>query len=306
MYGIGKAAEITAKTDPEKAAAIIRAYETDFLRLWAKDEAGVRDALSSILSRLANLGVIGREVLRRFGIELPRLDALRSNSKRLIGTELRELAPAIASIETDPELSRFIYPAAILFGSRLKRYAKRNADLDVAVFVRENVSLGDRAKVQRALSRIFSNKGIDGKVVEFWLAEKAGEFFIRDFPDPDVLLADSTWIHVLLGGVWFGKREVLREIYAKLLPGFIFSEGKTIEGGDARTAWLGGMEREVLQYRLMHKGYRRLYPEQGGIRGSRAEGLDPQSAFWDSGYRRVATKLFVSRVFLPQLKKSKQ
>jgi hypothetical protein len=94
---------------------------------------------------------------------------------------------------------------------------------------------------------------------------------------------------------------MLRELYANFLPGFLDSVGKTLVGRDARMVWLGELERDVLQYRLMHKGYRRFFPPRGGIDRFRAQGLDPESVFWDSGYRRLATKLFVSRVFLPQL-----
>ena len=74
-------------------------------------------------------------------------------------------------------------------------------------------------------------------------------------------------------------------------------------GEDARKNWLLEIERDTLQYRLMHKGNARHYPEQGGIQTENSGALDSESMFWDSGYRRVATQLFLKKVFLPQLEK---
>ena len=170
------------------------------------------------------------------------------------------------------------------------------------MFIRPGISLKERGEVQQILAQIFSSEKIGGKVVEFWLEATGNELLIRDFPNPDVFLADSTWVHLLFCSVWLGTTDALKELYAKLLPGFLYSTGKTFMERDIRTLSLEEIEREVLQYRLMHKGYRRFFPPQGGINYSGAERLDPTSCFWDSGYRRLATKLFVSRVFLPQLK----
>jgi hypothetical protein len=56
-----------------------------------------------------------------------------------------------------------------------------------------------------------------------------------------------------------------------------------------------------LQYRLMHKGYDIFKPSKR-IAGSEHSALiDWNSAFWDEGYRRIATLGFLSKVFLPDL-----
>jgi hypothetical protein len=58
------------------------------------------------------------------------------------------------------------------------------------------------------------------------------------------------------------------------------------------------MERDTLLYRLMHKGYEQFFPRFGGDEDY-ANRVDGESMFWDSGYRWLATRLFVNRVFLP-------
>lgn len=302
INGVRKSAETIAEYDSEKAGQLFLAHEKCMRNLWLKNAPGTRDALISSFSRLANLGVVDFSYTERFGIRLSRLDAQISKGEDIIGNEIRDLKPGVDFIATDPEVSRAVYPAVIFFGSRLKGYAKNSADLDVAVFIKPGVSKARRPEIRQALSRAFSHKKIDGKIVEFWLAEEKDGLRVLDFPDADVFLADSTWIHLLFAGVWLGKKDAIRELYSRLLPGFIYSEGKKFNGRDAKSVWLGEMEREVLQYRLMHKGYRRLYPEYGGIKTEHARGLDPQSSFWDSGYRRIAAKLFISRVYLPRLK----
>lgn len=304
INGIRKTIELVARDNLKKAKDIFLSHKDNIKHLWLQDVPETRDALTSMFSRLANLGVTDAAYTRKeFGIKLPQLDAPTLNSD--IEAEIRELEPAIKSVATNRQISKLIYPVVLFFGSRLKGYAKRNADLDIAVFVRPGVPKNKHPEIRQMLSRIFSNKKIDGKIVQFWLEKEHDKLKIKDFPDADVALADSTWIHLLFAGVWLGEESAIHELYAKLLPRFIYSKGITFEDHDARSIWLDEMEREVLQYRLMHKGYKRLYPEQGGIHDKHADGLDWQSSFWDSGYRRLATKLFITRVFLPQLEDNK-
>ncbi len=55
----------------------------------------------------------------------------------------------------------------------------------------------------------------------------------------------------------------------------------------------------------MHKGYRHFFPKKGNLETEHSDNVDSDSAFYDSGYRRLATQLFINRVFLPQLSKPK-
>ena len=299
IRGVRMAVEKLTGSDLAKARHVCVNFMLCIQKNW-RDDLQIWDELETVLSYWIHLGIIAEADFLRFGFEIPKLDAEFSKTGPLV-MEIAEFKGAIESIAQNPELSRLLYPAAIFFGSRLKNYAKRNADLDAAIFVRPGVPEKERAKIRHILAQLFSSKNVGGKVVEFWLEAEGEKLRVRDFPDPDVFLADSTWVHLLLSSVWLGQEEMLEELYTKLLPGFLYSAGKTFEGRDVRTLCLEEMEREVLQYRLMHKGYRRFFPPQGGIDAG-AKGLDPASVFWDSGYRRLATKLFISRVFLPQLK----
>ncbi|MBI2030671.1 nucleotidyltransferase domain-containing protein [Candidatus Kaiserbacteria bacterium] len=300
MRGAGYAVERLAYTDHAKAMRVCDEFIGVMQRKDSLRAQNICDELEGILARFANLGIITKETLAKFGFELPRLDAEFSPTGTL-ASEIRGFSHAIDSIADDPEYSKLFYPVAFFFGSRLKGYAKRNADLDMAVFVRPGVAEHERPEIRRILARLFPSEKIDGKIVEFWLESEGERLQVRDFPDPDVFLGDSTWIHLLFGSVWLGREDALRDLYARFLPGFLDSSSKTLMGHEARMVWLEELERDVLQYRLMHKGYRRFFPPAGGIDRFKAKGLDPESVFWDSGYRRLATKLFVSRVFLPQL-----
>ena len=298
IRGIGLAVEGLASIDSARARRMSEMFVNGFKTEWLS-VSDVYDELEGILARWASLGVTTEAVLNKFGFDLPKLDVNFSTTSPL-AAEIRGFSPAIELISRNPEYSQLLYPAAVFFGSRLKGYAKRNADLDAAVFVKPGIDKKERAKVRRILAKLFPSEKIDGKVVEFWLEEEGHGLRVRDFPDADVFQGDSTWVHLLMGSVWLGQDETVRGLYTKLLPGFLYSVGKTFMGRDIRTLRLEELEHEVLQYRLMHKGYRRFFPPAGGI-GRGAKGLDPESAFWDSGYRRLATKLFVERVFLPQL-----
>jgi len=301
MRGIGMAVDKLAKTDRAKAVEISAAFMADARTALADGVPTIYDELESVLAHWADLGIVTEAHLRQFGIRLPKFDAAFPKNEPL-AAKIMGFAETIESLAKSPELSRLLYPVAIFYGSQLKGYARRKADMDVAVFVKPGVPREERENVRQILMQTFLSRKMGGRIVEFWLETRGQELRVRDFPNPDVFLADSTWVHVLLAGVWLGQKEAQRELYAKLLPGFLHSEGKTVEGRDARTLWLCEIEREVLQYRLMHKGYRRFFPVEGGIDAPGAEKLDPQSAFWDSGYRRLATKLFVARIFLPQLR----
>lgn len=305
IKGLGGAVETLARKNLEKARKLQQESDHILRGFWQGNNADIGDILTSIWARWAGLGVVDRSHLKEYGIELPKFDS--SNAVRemsMVEKDIEELTPVFNAIRSDPEISRFLYPIIVLFGSRIKGYATSRADLDAAIFIRPEISEEERPRLHALLAHIFSGETkIGEKVVEFWLTNEESKIRIRDLATSDVTVADSTWVHVLLEGIWCGEKESMQGLYEKLLAEYLFSQGKKIEGRDARKIWLEEMEREVLQYRLMHNGYHRYFPEQGGISTRHAAGIDSQSAFWDSGYRRVATILFLKRVFLPQLER---
>ena len=279
-------------SNPEKATQVWQSLRLAYPQGLAIPE--LQDELIGLMSRWQTLGIVRPEDIKNLGIVLPKLDAT-FELEGLLADDVRAYAPVVASLAQDPNLSKLLYPAAIFFGSRFKGYAKNDADLDAAVFVRPGVAEKDRLKVRAAVSKAFKQGSVDGKVVEFWLEEHEGKFRVKDLANPDAFVADSTWVHLLFAGAWLGQRSAVEELHKQLLASFFSSDGKF------RTTCLSEMEREVLQYRLMHKGYRRFHPFIGGLKFSGTELLDAQSTFWDSGYRRLATRLFIARVFLPEI-----
>lgn len=232
---------------------------------------------------------------------LPRFNTPFSEWRAEVNDDIKEVMPLIRVIESDPELAKYLYPVVILFGSRIKGYGAANANLDVAVFVKPDTPMEQRTQMQGLLKRILTGEKIQGKALEFWLAKKGNDLYVRDFPNQDISLGDSTLVYVLFQGVWCGNDVSIRELHGNLLTGYLYSREKKTGERDSRSIWLEEMERDTLQYRLMHRGYARFFPEQGGVRTAHSDRIDSRSMFWDLGYRRLGTKLFATKVFLPQL-----
>lgn len=296
IHGIRMVAENLGRKKPEEARWLYSGYERILLNLWQKNIPEVRDGITSAWSRLLHLHVLDQEDIERLGVFIPDLEAGFAKNKKLIEQDAEELKPAIERMYHDPNLARLLYPVCILFGSRVKGYGTTTADLDVAVFVRPGVHFEERPRLQKHLKELFKHKKVNGKVMEFWLEQKDEGLAIRDFPHPDTLLGDSMLVHVLFGGAWYGEMQTIRELHEKVLHGYLYEKDS-----EKRRIWLEELERDTLLYRLLHKGYARFFPEQGGVHTPHADWIDGQSMFYDSGYRRLATKLFIRRVFLPKL-----
>jgi hypothetical protein len=195
-------------------------------------------------------------------------------------------------IKDDAVLSKYLYPLVILYGSKVKGYRTTSSDTDFAVFVKPGTKFELRPHIQRLIdSQLVQPLRIEGKALEFWVEEDQTVLRIKDFKNPDRILGDSLLTHVLFGGVWGGDKSLSKRI---LLP-YLHSND-----WDKRRIWLSEIERDTLQYRLMHRGYHSLYPEQW-TELQPEEMMDRKGAFWDAGYRRLATKLFLKKVFLPHV-----
>lgn len=295
VRGIGMAVETLNASKKETARKIVSAFLALPRTFWTDGEDGMRDELSRAFSHWTQLGLITSEERGAFELEFPFPDSSFGERSASIKKEVAALRPLIERFAFDASLARFFYPVVLLFGSRVKGYAQQGADLDVAVFIRPGIPVAMRPTIRKTIAETFPKGITDGKVVEFWLEESNGTLRIRAHDtDADISFADLTWVHVLMGSIWLGEAETIRAFHRAMLPQFLNGDD-----GPARRTLLEELEREALQYRLMHRYYGR-YPAQGGIRTPHAASVDPQSAFWDSGYRRLATKLFIERVFLPR------
>ena len=254
-----------------------------FTLIWGKSNLETREDLATILFHWLSMGVIKESDLKVFNLKRPDLESTQNDD---ITKEVDDLNEKIKSNE---ELFRILYPVGIAFGSRVKGYAKLTADLDIAVFVRPGVPWTEKSKIYKTL----------GKVTEFWLEEKDNDLVVRSMPLEENNVAEKDWIHIPLQGIWLGEPSQIRYLQQKFLPRYLNSTNRT-----ERTTWLRQLELEALQYRLMHKGYARFYPVNTADTATAKYSylIDSDSVFWDSGYRLLATKLFISRVFLPKMK----
>lgn len=193
------------------------------------------------------------------------------------------------------QLSTLIFPVTILYGSKVKGYAKsKTADSDIAIFVKPGITLEQRTLIQDLVTKALQDSGLSLQPIEFWLDQKNDCLEIHNFDFFDNLLGDSSLVHVLFNGIWIGSSKVMSEISQKIIPPYL-------KVSDDRNTWLKELERTVLQYRLMHKGYSRFYPRVSGIITKEFSDIRGDSTFWDTNFRRLATKLFLSNVYIPLL-----
>src|SRR3989344_386667 len=306
IEAIRLAIEATIHKSRSLAKTLYRKNEAYLLKLCETSSLETKTLLTKLFHHLHQIDLIESEQLTGLGIQSPHLAGPFSKNLEAMPAELAAVRSAVSTIETDPELSKLIYPAALLFGSRLKGHGDQDADLDLAVFVRPGTDFAQRTKLQALLKQTFTHEKFGKEIVEFWLEEKADKLVVKNFPENDVTLGESFWTHVLLGAAWEGQPTVIKELHHKLLAPYFLADQPAIEiMGDlylGEGLYLGELERDCLQYRLMHKGYEKFYPPYGGIHTAHSNQIDGASVFWDSGYRQLATRLFLNRVFLPEVK----
>jgi predicted nucleotidyltransferase len=304
--GIRKAIETKASANPQQAQELYGKYRGDIIKLFESETPEIKDEITKTFCRLHGLGIVNDAQLTELNITVPNLAGPFSENLKGMEKETREVRDALVAIESDPRLSKFIYPAALIFGSRLKGYGAPGADVDVGVFIKPETPANMRTELQKLLRETFANGKTNGEVVEFWLEEKGNGLAVKDLGKQDPSLGKNYWTHILFGAAWEGNEDTMRELREKLLVPYMHDTGEEIEGRDARGLFLEELERDTLQYRLMHKGYERFFPAHGGIHTPHSDRIDGDSMFWDSGYRQLAIKLFASRVFLPKLPKQKK
>jgi predicted nucleotidyltransferase len=305
VVGVRKAIEKNVETDIMRAKLLYARYEETLLLLWSKTTPEIRDELSTLFCRLHGLGIVGDNQLKALGIKIPDLSGSFSENIKSMESEVRDVRAMVEAIETDQQLSKYVYPTVIIYGSRLKGYGKESADIDLAVIVRPETPLNERDNIREKLKKLSHHEKVHGAITEFWLDETKNGLVVYDFEELDPNLGEKSWTHVLFGGAWEGDEKVIAELRRELLVPYFSKTDEIIHGRNARELYLEEMERDTLQYRLMHKGYERFYPSYGGMHTSHAASIDGKSAFWDSGYRIVATKLFANKVFLPEISSSK-
>lgn len=207
-----------------------------------------------------------------------------------LSENLVKYSEAINEIERkikSPQLSPNFYPAAIIGGSRLKGYGVEGSDLDVSVFARPDID-NESILLQGLEKEMTSSVGM------FLLSGSGGSLAIKDLDSYDPHILNSYRVNVLFGGVWVGDTDTVRMLQTAILPKY-FSDTEN------RSYYLKLMEGDSLRYRLLHKGFARHNEINSAIAGlPHTDEIDGKSAFYDEAYRRLATRLFFERVFLPK------
>lgn len=300
IEGLRKLLETTAQHDGALSKQRYAEYQNVLRDRW-NTTPELRNTLVKTFRRLSNAHVVDASQLTDLGIPLPKLEGPFSENLQYIQEQVTEVRVMAASLASHPELSRLTYPVVLMNGSALKGYTESGADMDLSVFVRPDVDPSERDRVRALLKEIFPHEKVQGEVNDVWLEQNTDHLRLRSVETDQGKLDEVSEAQIILGAAWEGDASSASVLKKKLLPSFMIESGHTIHGQSARRLYLGEIERDVLQYRLMHKGYERLYPRIGGLNAPHAENVDGESVFWDSGYRRLATQLFARRVFLPKI-----
>lgn len=261
----------------------------------------VRDSLVKLGSHLYAQNFASKADLEAWGVTIPDLGgACFSNVHRLQPTR-DTILETCRTISLHPDLAQLVYPVALIFGSQIKGYGRTEADCDVAVFVAPGVDRKKQAYLQNQLAAIFSDKHFDRTVKLFWLEETGRQLRVIDWPEQAHSDGESSWLHTLFGALWFGEESAIKLLHERLLVPYFTAPHRMLAGKPVYERWVEEMERDSLQYRLMHNGFECFYPIQSPLETRNAGLIDGHAAFYDSNYRRIATELFVRRVWLPQV-----
>ena len=295
------AAESFAKINQNQAKEFVKSCEVILDALWQTGSTEIRDAIISGWSHWLHLGIIETALLEKYDIKFPDLSLpLPVDLDELIEERLQKVLFAVDFIAQSPELSQFLYPFFVVCGSLLKGYATLESDIDALGFVKTGVPEEKRSQVKDALDKVASEALDTDHIQEFWVREEAQSLRLLYLPEEQQRMT-SLKIHSLFGGVWLGKGAEMKRLQDDLLKRYLdlsrFGGKKEL----VRAHLLRELEADTLQRRLLHSGYRRFYPNQRPAGTEHASAIDGESDFWDPGYRRVATELFISKVFLPDL-----
>jgi hypothetical protein len=273
--------------------------------IWVSNISDLQNEIISGLNRWNKLNLVPHAYLENFGVKpIVLAIPLPIDLNEYLENDGQMLKGVIRKISENKYLSENIYPIILIFGSRIKGYAEKQADTDLAVFFKPGVNPQRRSEILEKLYQEIPELSRIDKLLEFWTTEKDGIYNILPITEntpPNIVGPDQ--VHFLLGGAWFGKTPEIKKIYESICINYLDLSKFGDKKNEVRMQLLRQIELDMLQYRLMHKGYRRFYPSKRLDGNEYLKEIDWESDYWDEGYRQVATLLFLSRVFLPDIGK---
>lgn len=110
--------------------------------------------------------------------------------------------------------------------------------------------------------------------------------------NPETKAGSPHAVHLYYNTVWLGGSEVRN--LSRIATNYAMAYSRQ----DDRRFALERLEGDLLQYRLLHKGFMRFYGGYDSAAKDYPE-MDGDCPFYDDNYRRIATELFVKYVFIP-------
>ena len=249
---------------------------------------------SMTLRRLARVQLVKGADLAVRGIAVPRLHGDLSRNLDIGSREMKVLCDFTQAVRDDTELRQQLYPVVLIGGSRLKGYGDEHSDVDVTICMRPGA---DESRRTELLDKVMPLLGGE-KPHEFWLEEAGQGLAIRLLDTDDQFVGNDHWVHTLFGSAWVGDEATIRDMRSRLLPRYFAEQQYGETNMPLQPAYRKRIEKDVLLYRLLHRGYAHQFPVQGQ-NIPYAELIDGNGVFYDSGYRQLATQLFIEKVFVP-------
>jgi hypothetical protein len=277
---------------PDKVAEILLMLQS--LKLQASDQ------ITQGLNQWFHAGIIDLECINSLGVKPVDLSsALPVSPQDLIELDYRYLATAAGKIKDHPVLREYLYPCVLAFGSKVKGYAGSGSDDDIAIFIKPGVTWEVREQLWQIIRSELPELTKVDKILEFWLDSDGG---FRSPASEISTVVGELQIHMLMGGLLIGDSET-QKLYSNIVARYLNLQRYGENCEQIRSHLLRQLELDVLQYRLLHKGYRQFNHVTTRPAKANSHLIDWQADFWDNGYRRTASLLFLQRVFLPSLVK---
>lgn len=294
--------ESQAVQDIEIARSFFTRQQSILEEMWTTGSIEEKNELYSGWSHLANLGVIEDDYLHQFGLRLPKPGEPTSfDLNDFSHSEYRGLNSALTLIKQDESLREIVPALFFLWGSPSKGYPTLKSDRDYIGSV--NIDLADSDAIRRAKTKVA--QALDGSeyLLTFSTRREDGVLKFVHPADKEKGTISPTVTQPLFGSIWIGDEATIKDVKTSLFRQFLDLSrfGSEEEKQSARSQLLRRLEGETIRARLLQRGYRFFYPNAIPADIKQDTDIDGNSDFWDPGFRRIATKLFLSKVFLPDL-----
>lgn len=176
---------------------------------------------------------------------------------------LGPLCPQIQVIYDQIVQNQYLIPTLIIYGSHLKGYATGDSDLDLAVIAKPNAP----SDLEQIINKLIPN------VTIYWLQS---DYRIMQ-PNDKPTTGTPTDSHVLLNGAWVVDH-LDNTFPTKLLRPIIQQYPIDV--------LLYQLEKDLLQYRLLHRGYETYHHTTN-------------PTYLDQGFKTYATKQYLQHILIP-------